>query len=101
MIVFNRSYSYSVQGRKADEILKFIAVNFDYTFLQDEKEFSEVKELISKKIDELNKKYPKTVKYFVSVNGGYLRIRPANSVMKGIAIEFLNVRRFKIEGGEV
>lgn len=96
MIVFGKSWAYSVQGRKVEEIMKFLHLNLDYTFVEDEKDFSKIKETLRKKIDELNSKDPKTVKYALKDDKDYLRIVPAGSVIKGLAIEVLRVRKFKI-----
>ena len=96
MIVFGKSWAYSVQGRKVEEIMKFLHLNLDYTFVEDEKDFSKIKETLRKKIDELNSKYPKTVKYALKDDKGFLRIVPAGSAIKGLAIEVLKVRKFKI-----
>ena len=59
-----------------------------------------------RKVDELNKKYPKTQKYYVevqknAVNDGYIRIHASGSSMRGISIPYWNVREYKEEGGEV
>ena len=105
MIAFGRSYAYSVMGRKVDEILQFLLQEFDYTYIKDEKDFPSVIEPLKKKVEELNKKYPKTVKYHVRTDDrrekeGYIRIGTVGTVTKGIGLPFWNVRPFK-EGGAV
>lgn len=104
MIAFGGSYAYGVMGRKVDEILLFLLQKFDYTYIKDEKDFPSVIELLEKKVEELNKKYPNTVKYYVRLNKGckcgYLRIEHPGSPTKGIGLPYWEVRPFK-EGGEV
>lgn len=104
MIAFGRSYAYSVMGRKVDEILQFLLQEFDYTYIKDEKDFPSVIEPLKKKVEELNKKYPKTVKYYVRLDKGckcgFLRIGQPGFATKGISLPYWDVRPFK-EGGEV
>lgn len=105
MIAFGKSYAYSVMGRKVDEILQFLLQEFDYTYIKDEKDFPSVIEPLKKKVEELNKKYPKTVKYHVRTadrrgKEGYIRIGAVGTVIKGISLHYWDVRPFK-EGGEV
>ena len=102
MIAFGRSYAYSVMGRKVDEILQFLRNELDYTYIKDENFFPSVIELLKKKVAELNKKYPKTVKYYVRLDKGckcgFLRIGQPGSVIKGISLPYWDVRPFE-EGG--
>ena len=104
MIAFGRSYAYSVQGRKVDEILQLLNKEFDYTYIKEEKDFPSVRESLKKKVDELNKKYPKTVKYYVRLDKGckcgFLRIGQPGSAIKGISLPYWDVRPMS-EGGEV
>ena len=102
MIAFGRSYAYSVMGRKVDEILQFLLQEFDYTYIKDEKDFPSVIESLEKKVEELNKKYPKTVKYHVRTDDrrgkeGYIRIGAVGTVTKGISLHYLNVRPLEME----
>lgn len=105
MIAFGRSYAYSVMGRKVDEILQFLLQELNYTYIKEEKDFPSVIEPLKEKVAELNKKYPKTVKYHVYTHdrgekAGYIRIGAVGTAIKGISLPFWNVRPFK-EGGEV
>lgn len=95
MIVFGRAFSYSVQGRKVEELFKFIHDNIELTHLEEGEDISAVKKMLTDKVDELNKKYPKTVKYCLCECGDYLRVTPSGSVTKGIGINVLTVRPFK------
>ena len=100
MIVFGRAFTYSVQGRKVDELFKFIRDNIEFTHLNEGEDISAVIKMLEDKVDELNKKYPKTVKYYPRlVDDCYLRISLAGNPMKGIAINVLTVRPF-MKGGE-
>jgi hypothetical protein len=105
MIAFGKSYAYSVMGRKVDEILQFLHQEFDYTYIKEEKDFPSVRESLKKKVEELNKKYPKTVKYYVRLDKGckcgFLRIGQPGFATKGISLPYWNVREYKEEGGEV
>lgn len=106
MRVFGRPFAYGVQGRKVDEILKFLNEEHAFTYVKDENAFSAEIQSLKKKVDELNKKYPKTQKYYVevqknAVNDGYIRIHASGSPMRGISIPYWNVREYKEEGGEV
>ena len=106
MIAFGRSYAYSVQGRKVDEILQLLNKEFDYTYIKEEKDFPSVRESLKKKVDELNKKYPKTVKYAVvgklSAQEGSITIGTVGTAVrtKGIFLHFWSVKPMS-EGGEV
>ena len=103
MRALGKSYAYSVQGRKVDEILQFLNKEHDFTYVKEENAFSAVILSMKKKVDELNNKYPKTQKYYVEVqkneNGGYIRIHASGSPMRGISIPYWNVREYKKEGG--
>lgn len=106
MIAFGRSYAYSVQGRKVDEILQLLNKGYDFTYVKDEKEFMSVVASLQKKVDELNKKYPKTVKYAVvgklSAQEGSITIGTVGTAVrtKGIFLHFWSVKPMS-EGGEV
>ena len=96
-----------MQGRKVDEILQLLKKELDYTYIKDENVFSAVIQSLKKKVEELNNKYPKTIKYYVRVeNGinddeqGYIRIDQSGFTMKGICVPYYNVREYK-EGGEL
>ena len=103
MRALGKSYAYSVQGRKVDEILQFLDKEHDFTYVKDENAFSAVILSMKKKVDELNNKYPKTQKYYVevqkNVNDGYIRIHASGYSMRGISIPYWNVREYKKEGG--
>lgn len=100
MVVFGESWAYSVQGRKVDEILEFIKKNIENTHLEEGEDISIVSKPLENKVEELNKKYPKTIKYFVRRDNGFLRIGPGGGfVMRGICIRVIIVRPF-IKGGE-
>ena len=105
MIAFGRSYAYGVMGRKVDEILQFLHQEFNYTYIKEEKDFPSVRESLKKRVEELNKKYPKTVKYYVRLDKGckcgFLRIGQPGSAIKGISLPYWDVREYKEEGGEV
>ena len=106
MRAFGRSFAYSVQGRKVDEILQFLNKEHAFTYVKDENAFSAVIQSLKKKVNELNNKYPKTQKYYVEVqknvvNEGYIRIHASGCTMRGISIPYWNVREYKEEGGEV
>ena len=104
MRALGKSYAYSVQGRKVDEILQFLNKEHDFTYVKDENAFSAVILSMKKKVDELNNKYPKTLKYYVEVQKskkeGFIRIHASDS-MRGISIPYWNVREYKKEGGEL
>lgn len=104
MKAFGKSFAYSVQGRKVDEILQYLNKKIDYTYLKDEKDFSAVIQSLSKKVDELNKKYSKTLKYYVeddrSEKFGYIRIHASGYTMRGIGTPYWIVREYEQEGGE-
>lgn len=97
MIVFGKSWAYSVQGRKVDEILEYIHKNLDFTYVETEQEFQAVKTKIISKLQFYNMKYPKTVKYYLSEQDDYLRIHASGSAMKGIGISILRVKRLNME----
>lgn len=103
MRAFGKSYAYSVQGRKVDEILQFLVKEHDYTYIKDENAFSAVIQSLKVKVDELNNKYPKTLKYYVEVQkgekAGFIRIHASGYSMRGISIPYWNVREYKKEGG--
>ena len=103
MRAFGKSFAYSVQGRKVDEILQFLYKEHDFTYVKDENAFSTVIQSLKKKVDELNNKYPKTLKYYVEVEknvyNGYIRIHAAGYTMRGIGIPYWDVREYKKEGG--
>ena len=103
MRAFGKSFAYSVQGRKVDEILQFLNKEHDFTYVKDENAFSAVILSMKKKVDELNNKYPKTKKYYVEVQksekGGFIRIHASGYSMRGISIPYWNVREYKKEGG--
>lgn len=105
MKAFGKSFAYSVQGRKVDEILQFLHKQFDYTYVKDEKDLSAVIQSLTMKIDELNNKYPQTLKYYVEVEKsekqGYIRIHASGYTMRGISIPYWNVREYKKEGGGI
>ena len=105
MRAFGKSFAYSVQGRKVDEILQFLNKEHDFTYVKDENAFSAVIQSLKKKVDELNNKYPKTQKYYIevqkNVNDGYIRIHAAGYTMRGISIPYWNVREYNKKGGEV
>ena len=105
MRAFGKSFAYSVQGRKVDEILQFLNKEHDFTYVKDENAFSAVIQSLKKKVDELNKKYPKTLKYYVEVEKGekqgYIRIHASGYTMRGIGIPYWNVREYNKEGGAV
>ena len=102
MIAFGKSYAYGVQGRKIDEILQFLYKEHDFTYVKDENAFSAVIQSLKRKVDELNSKYPKTLKYYVevqkNVNDGFIRIHASGYTMRGIAIPYLDVREAIIGG---
>lgn len=99
MIVFGEAWMYSVQGRKAEELLKFLHEMFEFTHLKEGEDISAVRKLIIEKVDELNKKYPKTVKYSLYDYHNCLRISCGGSPMKGLAIPVYTVRPFE-KGGK-
>ena len=103
MMAFGKSFAYSVQGRKVDEILQFLIKEHEYTYIKDENAFSEVIQSLKEKVDELNNKYPKTLKYYVEVQKsekqGFIRIHASGFSMRGISIPYWNVREYKKEGG--
>ena len=97
MIVFGKSWAYSVQGRKVDEILEYIHKNLDFTYVETEQEFQAVKAKIIGKLQFYNMKYPKTMKYYLSEQKDYLRIGATGSAIKGINISLLRVKRLNME----
>lgn len=101
MIAFGKSYAYSVQGRKVDEILQFLFQELDYIYIQDEKNFPSVKKFLENKVYVLNCKYPKTVEYSVRIERrekeGYIRIGPIGTITKGICLQYMNVRPLEME----
>ena len=97
MIVFGKSWAYSVQGRKVDEILEYIHKNLDFTYVETEQDFQAVKTKIIGKLQFYNMKYPKTVKYYLSEQKDYLRIGATGSAIKGINISLLRVKRLNME----
>ena len=103
MRAFGKSFAYSVQGRKVDEILQFLIKEHEYTYIKDENAFSAVIQSLKEKVDELNNKYPKTSKYYVEVQKsekeGFIRIHASGFSMRGIGIPYWNVREYKKEGG--
>lgn len=103
MRAFGKSFAYSVQGRKVDEILQFLYKEHDFTYVKDENAFSAVILSLKKKVDELNNKYPKTLKYYVEVEKGekqgYIRIHASGYTMRGISIPYWNVREYNKKGG--
>lgn len=99
MIVFGESWAYGVQCRKVDELLEFIKKNIENTHLQEDDPVTVVTELLKDKVDELNKKYPKTVKYYVKCDHGFIRIGGVGVVLKGISIRRIVARPYK-KGGE-
>lgn len=105
MRAFGKSFAHSVQGRKVDEILQFLYKELDFTYIKDEKDFFAAFQSLERKVNELNNKYPKTLKYYVNVqknvNNGYIRIHPSGYTMRGISIPYWDVREYKKEGGEV
>lgn len=105
MWAFGKSFAYSVQGRKVDEILQYLLKEHNYTYIKDEKDFSTAIQSLKKKVDELNNKYPKTLKYYVEVEKGekqgYIRIHASGYTMRGISIPYWNVREYKKEGGGI
>lgn len=104
MRAFGKSYAYSVQGRKVGEILQFLKKEHDYTYVKDENAFSAVIQSLKEKVDELNNKYPKTLKYCVEVQKsekeGFIRIHASGYTMRGISIPYWNLREYNKEGGE-
>ena len=104
MRVFGKSFAYAVQGRKVDEILQFLHKEHDYTYIKDENAFSAVIQSLKEKVDELNNKYPKTLKYYVEVQKsekeGFIRIHASGYTMRGIGIPYWNVREYNKKGGE-
>lgn len=105
MRAFGKSFAYSVQGRKVDEILQFLIKEHEYTYIKDENAFSAVIQSLKEKVDELNNKYPKTLKYYVEVQKsekeGFIRIHASGFSMRGISIPYWNVREYKKEGGSL
>ena len=103
MRAFGKSFAYCVQGRKVDEILQFLIKEHEYTYIKDENAFSAVIQSLKEKVDELNNKYPKTLKYYVEVQKsekeGFIRIHASGFSMRGIGIPYWNVREYKKEGG--
>lgn len=97
MIVFGKAWQYSVHGRKADELLEYIRENIEFTHLEEGESMDAVKLELNRKIDELNRKYPKTVKYSLYVSGGYIRISPKPGGMSGLSIAVLQVRPIRKE----
>lgn len=95
MIVFGASWAYSVHGSKVDELLKWIKLRFEFTHLKEGEDLSAVKKMLEDKIDELNRKYPKTVKYYLHVDPDRLRIGPDGYVMRCISIKMLSVKPFR------
>lgn len=98
MIVFAGTWAYSVHGRKVDELLKYVK-QFEFKYLKEGEDLSAVKKMLEDKIDELNKKYPKTIKYYLYVDHDRLRIAPAGYVMRCVCIKMLSVKPFA-KGGE-
>lgn len=105
MRAFGKSFAYSVQGRKVDEILQFLYKEHDFTYVKDENAFSAVIQSLERMVNELNNKYPKTSKYYVevqkNVNDGFIRIHASGYSMRGISIPYWDVREYKKEGGAV
>ena len=105
MRAFGKSFAYSVQGRKVDEILQFLYKEHEFTYVKDENAFSAVIQSLERMVNELNNKYPKTLKYYVEVqkgvNSGYIRIHASGCPMRGISIPYWDVREYKKEGGAV
>ncbi len=105
MRAFGKSFTYGVQGRKVDEIQQFLIKEHEYTYIKDENAFSAVIQSLKEKVDELNNKYPKTLKYYVEVQKsekqGYIRIHASGFSKRGISIPYWNVREYKKEGGEL
>lgn len=103
MRAFGKSYAYGVQGRKVNEILQFLIKEHEYTYIRDENAFSAVIQSLKEKVDELNNKYPKTLKYYVEVQKseeeGFIRIHASGFSMRGISIPYWDVREYKKEGG--
>lgn len=97
MIVFAETWSYSVQGRKVDELLEFVK-QFEFTHLKEGESISAVRKMLEDKIDELNRKYPKTIKYYLHVDHDRLRIGPAGYVARCVCIKMLSVKPFE-KGG--
>lgn len=104
MRAIGKSFAYSVQGRKVDEILQFLNKEHDFTYVKDENAFSAAIQSLKKKVAELNNKYPKTLKYYVEVQKsekeGFIRIHASGYSMRGISIPYWNVREYKNEGGK-
>ena len=104
MRAFGKSFAYSVQGRKVDEILQFLYKEHDFTYVKDENAFSAVIQSLKRMVNELNNKYPKTLKYYVEVqkmgNNGFIRIHASGYSNRGISIPYWDVREYKKEGGE-
>ena len=105
MRAFGKSFAYSVQGRKVDEILQFLYKEHEFTYVKDENAFSAVIQSLKRMVNELNNKYPKTLKYYVevqkNVNDGYIRIHASGCLARGINIPYWDVREYKKEGGAV
>lgn len=99
MITFGESWAYGVQGRKVDELLKYIKENIEYTHLKEGEPETVVTNLLEDKVAELNEKYPKTVKYFVKRVFGSIRIGNLGGATKGISIRVIISRPFE-KGGE-
>ena len=80
------------------QIFFLLNEGYDFTFVKDEKEFMSVVASLQKKVDELNKKYPKTVKYAVvgklSAQEGSITIGTVGTAVrtKGIFLKFWCVR---------
>lgn len=103
MRAFGKSVAYSVQGRKVHEILHFLSKEHDFTYVKDENAFSAVIQSLKRMVDELNNKYPKTLKYYVEVQkigkNGFIRIHASGYPNRGISIPYWDVREYKKEGG--
>ena len=100
MILVGDSWTWSVRGRKVDELLAFIKKHIENTHLKEGEDLSAVRKMLEDKIDKLNKKYPTTIKYYLYVDHDSLRIAPAGSVVRCIRIKMLTVKPFE-EGGVV
>lgn len=97
MIVFGGAWQYGVQGRKADELLKYLKENMEFTHLEEGEDITAVKLTLQKKIDELNRKYPKTVKYYLRDTHEFLRISSDPGSTKGLSISVLRVKPIRKE----
>lgn len=103
MRAFGKSFAAGVQGRKVEEILQFLCKELDFTYVKDENAFSAVIQSLKRMVDELNNKYPKTLKYYVREqkigNYGFIRIHASGYPNRHIGIPYWNVREYKKEGG--